>query len=428
MKYDVKKLDKSVRLITVASTGADWQKAVVASYNKTKGEYKIQGFRQGHVPQGVIEKNYGKGVFWDEAINMIINDCYREVLQKDKTFDPIARPKIEVTELDEKGMKATIEVVCMPEFVLGNYKDIEIKRVSAEVADAEVEAEIQKGLQHFATDKEVKRVAKLGDILTIDFVGYIDGKEFDGGAASDHKLELGSKSFIEGFEEQLVGKKAGDKVVVKVSFPKDYGAEALAGKPAEFKVTVKAVNEKVIPELDKEYIKKLGDFKDVEAYKKDVRAQLEKVAQDDAKARTDNMLIEKVAENTNIEVPQALIEEQQDAIMKDLEHKLMYQGLNLEGYAKYMNTTVEDLRAQRANDARMIAKTKLVLEALVKAENLKVSDAEINKELTEFAKKSDKTLEEYKKIIKPQQIDYLANDILMKKLIDKLYKLNKVID
>ena len=428
MGYDIKKLDKSIRVITLKAEDNVWKAAVTKSYNKTKGEYNIKGFRKGFAPRSVIEQNYGKSVFWDEAVNALVNDCYYEVLHKDDTFNPVEPPKVEVVRVDDSGMEATITVACLPEFKLGKYKGIEIQRVKANVTDKDVDEEIERGRQHFATIQEVKRASKLNDIVTIDFVGFIDGKKFDGGAASDHKLELGSKSFIDGFEDQLIGKKVGDKVTVKVTFPKDYGAEALAGKKAEFKVEVKAVSEKVLPELDLEFTKKIGEFADVAAYKEDVRAQLVKVAEDDAKARTDNMLIEKVVEGTDLEAPKALIEEQQDAIMKDLEYKLMYQGLNLEGYASYMNTTVEGLRADRAKDAKAIAKTKLVLEALIKAENLKVSQAELDAELTEFAKKSDKTLEEYKKIIKPQQIDYMANDILMKKLIEMLYKLNKVVD
>ncbi|MCL2540502.1 MAG: trigger factor [Firmicutes bacterium] len=428
MKYEIKNLDKSKRLITLTCKGDAWVKAIKDSYNKTKGEYKVQGFRAGHVPQAVIEKNYGKIVFWDEAINMLINACYREILESDKTFDPISQPVVEVTEMDEGGVTVTIEVVCMPEFKLGNYKGITVKRVKANVSEKEIDDEIERGRNHNATSKEVKRESKMGDIVTIDFEGYINNVKFDGGTASDHKLELGSGNFVPGFEEQLVGKKAGADVTVNVTFPKDYGAEALAGKDAMFKCKVKLVSEKVLPAKDAEYAKKMGEFKSFDEYREDVRAQLVKVSGDDAKAKTDNALIDSIVKATEIELPEALISDQQDAIMKDLEYKLQYQGLDLEGYAKYMNTTVEDMRAGKKEEAKAIAKTKLVLEAIVKAEALRVSEEDMNAKLSDYAKMSNKTLEEYKKIIKPRQLDYLANDILMNKLINKLYELNKVVD
>ena len=290
-----------------------------------------------------------------------------------------------------------------------------------------LDEELKHAQIHKTTDRPVDgKVSEKGDIVVIDFVGSVDGVEFEGGKAENHKLELGSKSFIDTFEDQLIGHKKGDKVDVNVTFPKDYGAKNLAGKKALFKCTIKSVNEKVVPEINDEFAKSMGDYKNLEEYKKDVEAQIKYDLEHQNKQIEEDSILKEIIEKSEAKLPPVLVQENLDNIMKDLEYRLAYQGLNLNDYAKYTNQTVEKLRQDRMKDAEHVTKTKLVLEALVKAENLTVSTEEANKKLEEIAKIQNKTLEEVKKDTNSHAMDRLYSDILMDKLVAFLKSNNKI--
>ena len=427
MEYKIIKKSELTQELKIKINAQEWKKAVEKVYEQQKGKYTLQGFRKGKAPQKIIEQNYGNTVFWEDAITEVANEGYRKAISENKDFDPIGTPNLNVDKVDDKGLELTITTEVIPPVKLAQYKDITIKVPVKKYSKKMLDEELKHAQIHKTTDRPVDgKVSENGDIVVIDFVGSVDGVEFEGGKAENHKLELGSKSFIDTFEDQLIGHKKGDKVDVNVTFPKDYGAKNLAGKKALFKCTIKSVNEKVVPEINDEFAKSMGDYKNLEEYKKDVEAQIKYDLEHQNKQIEEDSILKEIIEKSEAKLPPVLVQENLDNIMKDLEYRLAYQGLNLNDYAKYTNQTVEKLRQDRMKDAEHVTKTKLVLEALVKAENLTVSTEEANKKLEEIAKIQNKTLEEVKKDTNSHAMDRLYSDILMDKLVAFLKSNNKI--
>lgn len=428
MKYKFKKLEKNQVEITMDFTAEEWAGYVNKAYEENKGKYKVEGFRNGKAPKSVIEKMYGEHVFIEEGLNLAFAGGYTEVLEKEQDFEPISQPNVDIKTLDKTTLKLKVVVDVMPEVKLGAYEGIEVKKETRKATAEEVEHELHHAQEHAARIVDVEHDLENGNIANIDFSGSIDGVKFDGGTATGYDLEIGSGSFIPGFEEQMVGMKKGETRDVKVTFPADYGAPDLAGKEAVFEVKLHAVKEKQLPALDDEFAKDVSEFNTLEEYKKDIENHINAHYAEHAEQDAENKLIEEICKTSEVEIPASMVSEQQDAIMKDMEYRLMYQGLSLADYAKYLNKTVEEIREENKENAERMVKTRLVLEAIIKAEKLFITDEEVDAKLSEMATQQNQNVEEFKKTINKNRLNYVKNDILMSKLISTLKAKNKITD
>ena len=425
MKYKVSKAKKNEVSIEVTLDIAEWEQEVDNAYNKHKNEYPVEGFRKGKVPRKVIENTYGPTVFFEEAIAEGFGKAYTQVLSKEKDIDPVDAPNLSVKSLDDKGIVIVAVVPVMPEVKLGAYKGLHIHHEPKKITAKDVDAELERVRAQNVRFVEKQGVIEAGDIANIDFAGY-DGKvQFEGGTAEGYDLEIGSHSFIDNFEDQLLGHKAGDELDVKVTFPANYQAKELAGKPVVFKVKVNVVKSKELPQLNDAFASDVSEFETLQAYKEHIKEHLGEHAVEDAKVATENEIIEAIVKDTQVDVPHALVETELDNIMHDIEYRLMYQGLKLEDYAKYLGKTVAELRKEREADATKGVKVRLVMQEIVKAENIAVEKAEIDEKIKELAKSAKKTIKEYKETLTEERISYLRNDILVNKLLTFLVENNK---
>ncbi len=426
MKYTKKILEDKRIELTINVEKKEWDDALENAYKENKGKYNIQGFRKGHAPRKVIEKTYGDTVFYDDAIDGCFYRYYLEVLSKEKDIKPVGNPEISIDKIDDNGLQLTLKVTNKPEVELGAYKDIEIKSEKPKVTKAEVDHELEHLRESRVKFVPVTREAKLGDTVTIDFSGSIDGVKFDGGTATDFDLELGSHSFIDNFEDQLVGTKKDDKKDVVVTFPADYPAENLSGKKATFAVTVKEIKEKVMPELNDKFADEVSEFSTLKELEESTKKKLLDRKEKEEKSKAENKLIDQIVDNAKVDVPEVMVLEQIDEYIHDFEHRLMYQGLNLEGYLKYANTTLDDLKKSRVDDAKRTVKTRLVLEKIMTDEKLNISDEELLKKYNEHATTKAEKLEDLQKVMGEEQFNYFANSLLLNKLMKFLKENNKL--
>ena len=425
--YKINKPSKTKVEIKFSADKAEWDKAVQVAYEKTKGEYNIQGFRRGQAPRRLIEKTYGEAVFFEDAFAYIAEEAYVAALTEDKSINPVGEPDVKLEKFVEGKLEGIITLDVIPEPVLGAYKGLELQATLMEYNEDMLNHELEHAREHMAVATPVTgRVTEMGDTITLDFLGTLDGVPFDGGKAEDYELKLGSKSFIDNFEEQLVGHNIGDKVEVNVTFPENYGAKDLAGKKAVFDCEIKGIKTFELPELNDDFAKSMGEFETLDAYKADVEAQIRHEIENRNKTIIEDTILDAVVNGSEVELPTQVVEKQLDAVMSDLNNRLMYQGMSIQDYATYLGKTMEEMREQHRKDAEKIAKTKQVLEALVRAEKLGVSEAELDAKLEEFAKITNKTLEEYKKTVDKRRLDYMYSDILMAKVMDLLKSNNTV--
>ena len=425
MSYTVEKLEKS-QVKFVFDVDADtFNKAVDAAYNKTKHKYAIAGFRKGHVPKKVIEGIYGKEVFFEDAMDIVIPEAYSEALDKEKDVDVVAQP--ELTSFDFKedgGATFTLIVTVKPDVKLGKYKGLSIEKKVEKVTAKQVDEAVEQAREKQARIVETDEAAKNGDIVNIDFVGSVDGVKFDGGSAESYDLELGSGSFIPGFEEQLVGAKKGEKKDVNVKFPEDYHAEELKGKNALFECTIIAVKKKELPALDDEFVKDVSEFDTLAEYKADVKNKLMKDAEDRADREFEDALVQAVVDNADVEVPQAMIDQEAEDMAREFEYRLSYQNIKLDDYLKYLNMTRDQLLDEYKEQAAKSVKVRLVMEAIVKAEELKFEEKDIDEKLADMAARANQDVETFKKGLGREHFDYLANQILSDKLMAMLKQEN----
>lgn len=425
MSYTVEKLEKS-QVKFVFDVDADtFNKAVDAAYNKTKHKYAIAGFRKGHVPKKVIEGIYGKEVFFEDAMDIVIPEAYSEALDKEKDVDVVAQP--ELTSFDFKedgGATFTLIVTVKPDVKLGKYKGLSIEKKVEKVTAKQVDEAVEQAREKQARIVETDEAAKNGDIVNIDFVGSVDGVKFDGGSAESYDLELGSGSFIPGFEEQLVGAKKGEKKDVNVKFPEDYHAEELKGKNALFECTINAVKKKELPALDDEFVKDVSEFDTLAEYKADVKNKLMKDAEDRADREFEDALVQAVVDNADVEVPQAMIDQEAEDMAREFEYRLSYQNIKLDDYLKYLNMTRDQLLDEYKEQAAKSVKVRLVMEAIVKAEELKFEEKDIDEKLADMAARANQDVETFKKGLGREHFDYLANQILSDKLMAMLRQEN----
>ena len=424
MKYEIQPSEKSTIKITITFDKAEWEEANQKAYLQTRGRFTVNGFRKGKAPKHVIELNYGKGVFYEDALNNLFSDHYYNILEQEKdNYTVVGQPELSVDDISDNGAVLVAVAPVKPEVKLGDYKGINITKVEYNVKDADVDAEIERLRQRNSRMVEVTdRAAENGDTATIDFSGSIDGVKFEGGTSENYPLVLGSGSFIPGFEEQVVGMKVGEEKDVNVRFPDDYQVAELKGKDAVFAVKLNKLEKRELPEVNDEFIKDAAGAESVEAYRKETRERLEKQAKEKGDAETENNIVRTIAANAEVEIPDAMIENQIDTMVRNAEYRLgmQYGGLKLQDYLKYMGSNMDDFRNGYRAQAGDNVKAQLVIDAIVRAENIKAEDAEIDAKLEELAKAANKTLEEYKKDVTESQREYLANDIVVNKLFDFL--------
>ena len=425
MKYTHKILEDKRIEITITLDEKEWEDAVEAAYEKNKGKYSIQGFRKGHVPRKVLEKTYGEGVFYEDAIDGCFYRYYLEVLQKESSIKPVDAPSLSIEKIGKDGLTIVATVYNKPEVTLGAYTGLDVKKSPVKVTKEQVDDRIHEFVESRARYVEVSdRPVQMGDMTTIDFEGSVDGVKFEGGSSKDYDLEIGSHSFIDTFEDQIVGMNIGDKRDVKVTFPEEYPAENLKGKPAVFEVTLKAIKAKVLPELNDEFVAEASEFNTVEELRADYEKKLTNEAEHEAEHEFENKLIEKAVDNATVDIPQIMVDQQADDYIREFEYRLSYQGLKLDDYLKYANTTIDELKASRMEDAKKTVKTRLVLEAIVNKENISVEDKDIEDKFNEHRKGNEKKIEDIKKELGNEQLAYMENGILVNKLLKFLKENN----
>ncbi len=429
MKYTQSVGEKSTVKLTISFTEEEWKEAISKAYLKTRGKYTVPGFRKGKAPQPVLENYYGKGLFYEEAFNLLYSQHYFAILEKEKAnFTAVGEPELSVEDMTEgKGVTLAAVVPVKPEVKIDAYTGLKIKKYEYNVNDADVDDEVKKLLERNANEVEVKdRASKKGDKVNIDFSGSVDGDKFAGGTAEDYDLVLGSGSFIPGFEEQVEGMKIGEKKEITVKFPDDYQAENLKGKNAVFAITLNKITEKQLPELTDEYVKAHAGAESVEEYRNKTREKLLKQAENRSRDETENSIVDEISKHATAEIPDAMVESEIDRMVQDFSYRLMYQGIKLEDYLKYLGQSMKDFRAQFVSQAQPRVLQQLVIEKIIKSENITASDEEVDAKIEEQAKSVEKTAEEYKKTIDPRQLDYIRNDLVITKLFDFLKANNEL--
>ncbi|WP_026889349.1 trigger factor [Clostridium beijerinckii] len=415
MKAKVEKIETNVIKLEIRVEAEKFDAALTKAYNKNKGRYNIPGFRKGKVPMAMVKKFYGVEVFYDDAVNFAIDESYPEALNTEN-IRPVDYPQIDIVELGEgKELVYTATVTTYPEVELGEYKGLDIKKPVYEVEVAEIDKQI-KEMQEKNARIEVKtegNIAK-GDIAVIDFKGYIDGVAFEGGEGVDYSLEIGSGTFIDNFEEQLIGLAVGDKKEINVTFPEAYGKEELNGKPAMFEVEIKSIKVKELPELDDEFAKDVAAVDTFEELKENLKNTLEKNNNEKAEREFEEAVITAAIENSKMDVPEVMVNKEIDAMMQDLEGRLKYQGLSLEQYMEFTGNTTEKMRDFMKENAERKVKADLVLEAIAKTEEIKATEEELNAKALELGKiYGPKDPEKMAKILVKSQKDMIEKDIIL---------------
>ncbi|MBQ3028791.1 MAG: trigger factor [Lachnospiraceae bacterium] len=419
MSFKVEELGKSMVKLTIEVAAEEFEKAMETAYQKNKNKLSVQGFRKGKAPRAMIEKMYGAGIFYEDAANELIPDAY-EKAAVESGLDIVSRPEIDLVQV-EKGKEFifTAEVAVKPEVTLGEYKGVEVDKAEVAVADEEIDAELNRVREQNARILSVEdRPVADGDEVVIDFEGFVDGVAFAGGKGEDYKLVIGSHSFIDTFEEQLIGKNIGDDVEVNVTFPTEYHAEELAGKPVMFKVKVKAITAKELPELDDEFAVDVSEFDTLAEYKEDIKKNLLEKKEKEAKFAKEDAVVDKIIEGATMEIPDAMIDTQTRQMAEEYAQRLQMQGLNLEQYFKFTgmnaNSFMENLKPQ----ALKRIQCRLVLEAVVKAENIAVSEEELDKEFETMAQNYRMEKDKLVELVGEKEKEQIKMDIAVQKAVD----------
>ena len=427
MRLQGEKLEKNMAKLTIEVPAEEFDEAIKNAYNKNKNKFSIPGFRKGKAPLAMLEKMYGAGIFYEDAANEVIDASYPKAAEESKE-EIVSTPEIKVTQI-EKGKAFIYEatVALKPEVTLGEYKGVEVKKAEAVVTDEDVENELTAARKKNGRLIDVEDGAiEDGDNTIIDFTGYIDDKTFDGGAGTDYPLVIGSHSFIEGFEDQLIGKKKGETCDVNVTFPAEYHADELAGKPAKFVVTIKEVKRNELPELNDEFASEVSDFDTLDEYKADIRKKLQEKKEQDAKVENENNVIEKVIENAQMELPQPMVDTQAREMVENYARRLQSQGLNINDYMKYTGMTPEKLMEQMRPEAEKRIKTRLVLEKVVEVENVEVSDEKLDEQINEIAASYKLEGAKLKEMMGEREKEQIREDLKVQAAIDLLVEQAKL--
>ena len=418
MKAELIKKEGNSVSFEMAVDAKEFDAAVEKAYKKTRSRYKIDGFRKGKAPRRIIEMNYGKGIFFNDALDILLPEIY-PVAVDELGLKVVSQPELDIKEANEDGslvLVATADV--RPEVEVKNYKGVEIEKVSAEVEEERIDAELNSMLQSHARVVTVDAPVENGNTAVIDFKGLLNGEAFEGGTAEAYSLEIGSGTFIPGFEEQIIGKKAGEEFEVNVTFPEEYPAEELAGKPVVFEVKLHEVKVKELPELNDEFAQDTTEFESLAELKADVKAKLEKDAEEEAKRQMRDAAVAKVAEGVEVEIPNSMVEAQMDRMLNDLNMQLSYQGWSIEQFAELSGQSMEEIREARREDALNIVKSTLVVEEIAELENVEVSQEDLDKDLEKFAAMYQIDIEKVKKSLQPEDIENISNRIRSEKTVD----------
>ena len=419
MSVQVEKLEKNMAKLTVEVPAEEVEKALQAAYMKEKNKISIPGFRKGKVPRAMIEKMYGAAVFYEEAANILIQDNYAAAMEESKE-DIVSRPTIDVVQIESgKPFIFTAEVAVRPEVTLGKYKGVQVTKIDTTVTDEEVEAALEKEQQkNSRTVTVTDRPVANGDTAVIDFEGFVDGVAFEGGKGENHPLEIGSHSFIDTFEDQLVGHNTGDEVEVNVTFPEKYQAADLAGKPAVFKVKINEIKTKELPELNDEFASEVSEFDTLAEYKEDLRKQLEVERENEAKRTKEDEAIKKIIDKSTMELPEAMIETQCENMINEFAQRIAQSGLSMEQYMQFSGMTIDGLKEQVRPEAETRIKSSLVLEQIAKDENIEVSEDEINAEIEKMAAQYGMEADKLKEYLGDAEKESIKRDLSVTKAVD----------
>ncbi len=419
MSVQVEKLEKNMAKLTVEVPAEEVEKAIQAAYLKEKNKISMPGFRKGKVPRAMIEKMYGAAVFYEEAANILIQDNYAKAMEESKE-DIVSRPTIDVVQIESgKPFIFTAEVAVRPEVTLGKYKGVQVTKIDTTVTDEEVEAALEKEQQkNSRTVSVTDRPVQTGDTAVIDFEGFVDGVAFEGGKGENHPLEIGSHSFIEGFEDQLVGHNAGEEVEVNVTFPEKYQAAELAGKPAVFKVKINEIKTKELPELNDEFAQDVSEFDTLAEYKEDLRKHLEVSKENDAKRAKEDEAIKKIIDKSTMELPDAMIDTQCENMINEFAQRISQSGLTMDQYMQFSGMTIDGLKEQVRPEAITRIQSSLVLEQIAKEENIEVSDEEINAEVEKMAAQYGMEADKLKEYLGDAEKESMKRDLAITKAVD----------
>ena len=418
MSLQVEKMEKNMAKLTIEVAAEDLEKAMQNAYQKAKGRISIPGFRKGKAPRKMIEQMYGKGVFLEDAVNALIPEHYSKALAECE-LEIVSQPTIDITQAEPgKAFIFTAEVAVKPEVTLGDYKGVEVPKTEITVTDEDVEAELKKEQEKNSRTISVEdRAAQLNDIVTIDFEGSVDGVPFDGGQATEYPLTLGSNTFIPGFEEQLVGAKVGDDVDVKVTFPEEYQAKELAGKEAIFKCAVKKIEAKELPELDDDFAKDVSEFDTLAEYKEHVKTNLEDKKADEAKRAKEDAAVDKAIENAQMDLPDAMVETQCQQMLDDFSRRMQSQGLSMDQYFQFTGMTADKMMDELRPQAEKRIKTRLVLEAIAKAENIEITDEKLDEEIAKMAEAYQMEADKLKSFMGDKEKEQMKQDMAVQEAI-----------
>ena len=404
----------------IAIDAAEFELAIDKAYKKTKSRYNIAGFRKGKAPRKIIELNYGKGVFFNDALDILLPEVYPTAVDQLGLY-VVSQPNIDIKDVKEDGsLVLVVDVDVRPELTVENYKGVEIEKVEANVTEEQVEGELKALAEKQSRMVETEGPIENGNIAVIDFKGLLDGQAFDGGTAEGYSLEVGSGTFIPGFEDQLLGKKVGEEVEVNVSFPEDYPAEELAGKPVVFEVKVNEIKIKELPAIDDDFAKDTTEFESLEELKNDIKAKLQTKADEEAKNEMRNKVVEKIAETVEVDIPNSMVESQLDNQMNEINMQLSYQGWSLENFAELSGQTVQELREARRDEAKSLVKNTLVIEKIAELENIEVTEADIDADLENMANMYGLELEKIKEVVGDSEREGIVARLKNTKTVDML--------
>lgn len=421
MSLQVENLEKNMAKLTVEVPAEQFDAAIKSAYNKNKGRFAIPGFRKGKAPLAMIEKMYGLEVFFEDAANIVLDATYEDAADE-SGLDIVSRPEVSLVQIEKgKPFIYTATVAVKPEVTLGEYKGIEVEKTTAEVTDEDVEAELKKVQDQNSRLLIVEdRPIQDGDEAVIDFEGFIDGKAFDGGKAEDYNLVIGSHSFIDTFEEQLIGKNIGEECQVEVTFPEKYHVADLAGKPAVFKVAIKEIKVKELPEINDEFAGEVSDFETLDEYKADIKVKLLKTKEKQAITENENRVVEKVVAGATMEIPEPMIETQVQTMINDYARRIQGQGMSFSEYLKFTGTSIEQLKNQARPQAERTIRTRLVLETVAKTENIQVSEEKLEEEIKNMANAYRIDVERAKQRMGEEGLKQMKEDLAVQEAVDFL--------
>ncbi len=429
MKYEIERLKGEVKF-SFTVDGAEWESAVQDAYNKNKFKYSVPGFRKGKIPRKVLETHYGAGIFFDDAFNTVATKGYAQALGENADVIPVDEPKVDIDEFIAKEgdvHKYTMQVTVKPDVTLGDYKGLKVPKAEYPVTDKDVENELNAARERASRTVKVEdRAVQNGDTVVLDYSGSVDGVKFDGGTAEKQNLVIGSNSFIPGFEDQMIGMKIGETKDLNVKFPDDYHAEDLKGKNAVFNVTVHEISVKELPELNDDFAKDVSEYETLDEYKKSIKKRITEQNENRADTENKNKLIEKITDNATVDIPDCMVEDELEYMLKDFEYRLsyMYGGMKIDDYFKYTGSSRDDFKKDRREEALKAVKTRLVLQEIIKAEKIEVTEEDIDEQIKKIAESANKPLDEYKKSISEHNIEHIKSDLLVKKTLDTLVSLN----